>query len=103
MFPHVPTTRVCVTAMIVGVPVGTQRAWLSNNRSGCPFDRIRTEPMMNCAVTHGPLPAGGGGDAQPAITYGVGSVTVGIPDTITRGFTNVGCACPACEQSTVAP
>ncbi len=30
-------------------------------------------------------------------------MTVGIPDTITRGFTNVGCACPACEHITVAP
>jgi len=94
MFPHVPTTLVCVAAMMVGVPVGTQRAWLENSNSGCPLETIRTDPVMNCAVTQGPFAAGGGGNAQPAITYGADSVTVGIPDTTTRGFTTVGCACP---------
>ena len=30
-------------------------------------------------------------------------VTVGMPLTSTRGFGTVGCACPPCAQSTVAP
>jgi len=47
---------------------------------------------MNCAVTHGPLPAGGGGKAQPATTYGPVIVTVGCPITVTRGLGTVGCA-----------
>ncbi len=34
---------------------------------------------------------------------GAACVTIGCPPTFTRGFTAVGCACPACAQSTVAP
>src|SRR5262245_13439981 len=98
-----PVTRVCVTAMISGVPVGAQIAWLSSNNNGWPFEMTRVAAVTNCAVTHGPLAAGGGGSAQPATTYGVGSVTVGMPFTNTRGLGAVGCACPACEQSAVAP
>jgi len=78
-------------------------AWLSSNNSGCPFEVTLVAAVTNCAVTHGPLAAGGGGSAQPATTYGEAMVTVGCPLTSTRGFTTVGCACPACEQSTVAP
>src|SRR5262245_33841720 len=59
--------------------------------------------MMNCAVTHGPLPAGGGGNVQPATVYSVGSVMIGCPPTFTRGLGTVGCAWPACAHSTVAP
>jgi len=61
-------TRVCVAAIINGVPVGTHTAWLSNSSKGCPFDKMRVAELTNCAVTHGPLPAGGGGIAQPATT-----------------------------------
>ena len=66
---------------MVGVPVGVQIAWLSNSSSGKPLDVTRTDPMRNCAVTQGPLAAGGGGRAQPATTYGAESVMVGMPDT----------------------
>jgi hypothetical protein len=45
-----------------------QIAWLSNSRNGKPLEVTRTEPIMNCAVTHGPFPAGGGGMAHPATT-----------------------------------
>jgi hypothetical protein len=48
--------------------VGTQMAWLSNNKSGCPFEVTRVAALTNCAVTHGPFAGGGGGKAQPAIT-----------------------------------
>ena len=47
--------------------------------------------------------AGGGGRAQPATMCGEVSGMEGMPETVTRGLTSVGCACPACEQSTVAP
>jgi hypothetical protein len=85
------------------VPVGAQIAVLLNTSSGCPIEVTRAVPTTYCAVTHGPLPAGGGGNAQPATTYGVDRKTVGIDDTATRGFGAVGCACPACEQRIVAP
>jgi len=35
---------------------------------GTPWARTRSALVMNCAVTHGPLPLGGGGKAQPATT-----------------------------------
>jgi hypothetical protein len=66
-FAHMPVTRVCVTVISSGVPVGAQIAWLSNSSSGCPFDVTRTAPVIHCAVTHGPLPPGGT-KAQPAMT-----------------------------------
>jgi len=94
-------TRNCVTVGMRGVPVGAQIAWLSISSTGIPFDKTRVAPLTHCAVTQGP-PAGGG-NVQPAMTYGAGSVTMGWPLTNTRGFGAVGCACPACEQSTVAP
>jgi hypothetical protein len=74
--------------------VGVQIAWLVSNNSGWPSDVTRTEPVVNCAETHGPFPAVGGGNVQPATTYGAVSVTVGWPMTTTRGFGVVGCACP---------
>ena len=80
--------------MTSGVPVGAQIAWLSSNRSGCPLDVTRVAPVIHWAVTQGPLAAGGGGSVQPATTYGVASVTVGWPLTVTRGFGTVGCAWP---------
>jgi hypothetical protein len=83
--------------------VGAQMAWLSSKSSGTPFDKTRVAEVTHCAVTQGPLAAGGGGSVQPATTYGLARVTVGWPLTITRGLGTVGCACPACEQRTVAP
>jgi hypothetical protein len=74
---HIAVTRVCVTAMINGVPVGAQIAWLSSRSNGCPFESTRVAEVTNCAVTQGPFAAGGGGKAQPATTYGAAIVTVG--------------------------
>lgn len=71
--------------------------------SGWPSDVTRNAPTIHCAVTHGPLPADGGGMAQPATTHGVEMVATGIPLTDTRGLGTVGVAWPACAQSTVAP
>jgi hypothetical protein len=90
--PQVAVTRVWVTAMISGVPVGAQIAWLSSSKSGWPFDVTRNALVTHCAVTQGPLPAVGGGIAQPATTYGADTVTVGCPMTVTRGLGTVGCA-----------
>jgi hypothetical protein len=78
--------------MIRGVPVGTHTAWLSSNSSGWPFEVTRVEPVTNWAVTQGPFAAGGGGNEQPAMTYGLVIATVGWPLTSTRGFGTVGCA-----------
>ncbi len=64
--------RICVTAMINGVPVGAQIAWLLITNSGIPFDSTRVVPVNHVAVTQGPFAAMGGGSAQPAITYGGG-------------------------------
>jgi hypothetical protein len=41
-------------------------AWLSISSKGCPLEVIRVAAVINCAVTQGPLPAVGGGMAQPA-------------------------------------
>src|SRR5262249_22242743 len=95
--------RVCVTVMISGVPVGAQIAWLSSSSSGWAFEVTRVAAVIHCALTHGPFPATGGGKAQPATTYGATIVTVGCPDTVTRGFGAVGCAWPPCAHITVAP
>src|SRR5258706_7612237 len=95
--------RTCVPAIISGVPLGAQIAWLLCTSSGCPFESTRVVPASHWAVTHGPLAAGGGGRAQPATTYGGASVTVGWPLTSTRGFGTVGWAWPPCEHRTGAP
>src|SRR5271170_241031 len=100
---HVAVTRVCVTVISSGVPVGAQIAWLESTTSGWPLEVTRTVPTIHCAVTHGPLAAGGGGNAHPATTYGGGIVTVGCPITVTLGLGTVGCAWPPCEHITVAP
>jgi len=83
-------TRVCVTAMINGVPVGAQVDVLLCTTKGCPLDRTRVVPLDHSAVTHGPLPLGGGGSAQPATTYGGVINTVGMPFTNKRGLGAVG-------------
>ncbi len=48
-----------------GVPVGAQIAWLSSSTAGWPATKTRVAATTHCAVTHGPLPAGGT-KAQPA-------------------------------------
>lgn len=54
-----PVTRVCVTVIISGVPLGTQMAWLSSNRTGMPLEVILVAAVTQLAVTHGNgLPAG---------------------------------------------
>ena len=85
------------------MPVGTQMAWLSINSKGTPLEKIRVAEVIQVAVTHGPLPAMGGGIVQPATMYGLARVTVGCPPTDTRGLGTVGVACPPCEHRTVAP
>src|SRR3954462_2727304 len=96
-------TRICAATTISGVPVGTQMAWLSINRTGWPLERMRVEPVIHWAVTHGPFAIMGGGNKQPATTYGAVILTMGCPLTVTRGFGTVGCACPKWEQRTCAP
>jgi hypothetical protein len=86
-----------------GVPEGAQMAWLSINNNGTPPLVTRAAAETYCAVTQGPLPDGGGGKGQPATAYIVVSVTVGWPLTSTRGFGDVGVACPAWAHMTVAP
>jgi hypothetical protein len=41
-------------------------AWLSSKSNGWPLEVIRSALVTNCAETQGPLPFGGGGNAQPA-------------------------------------
>jgi hypothetical protein len=100
---YVAVARVWVPVMMSGVPVGAQMAWLANTSNGWPLEVTRVAAVTHCAVTQGPLAAGGGGRAHPATTYGVLIATVGCPLTVTRGFGTVGCACPPCAQSTCAP
>jgi hypothetical protein len=86
-----------------GVPVGAQTAWLSINNSGWPLLVTRTADVTYCAVTQGPFAVGGGGSVHPATPYGLVIATVGMPLTSTRGFGDIGVACPAWAQVTVAP
>jgi hypothetical protein len=74
---YVAVARVWVTVISNGVPEGAQMAWLLSTTSGWPFEVTRVDPTVHCAVTHGPLAAGGGGRAHPATTYGAAIVTVG--------------------------
>ena len=92
-----------MTRIKSGVAVGAQSDMLLCTTSGCPFDKTRTVPVSHCAVTQGPFAAGGGGNAQPATTYGAVVNTVGCPLTMTRGLGTVGWACPPWEQVTIAP
>src|SRR6185312_7772690 len=101
--PHIAVTRAWLATISSGVPVGAQIAWLSNSSSGWPLEVTRVAAVTNCALTHGPFAAGGGGSAQPATSHGAGIVTLGWPLTVTRGFGAVACAWPPCEQSTLAP
>ena len=99
---QVPITRICVAITFSGVPVGAQMAWVVWRSTGAPPAKTRIAPTTHCAVTHGPLPAGGT-NGQPTIAYGVGCVTMGCPPTMTRGLGMVGCACPPCMHITAAP
>jgi hypothetical protein len=63
---YIPLARGWVKTTNRGVPVGAQMAWLSNNSRGTPFENTRLAPVIHWAVTHGPLPAVGGGMVQPA-------------------------------------
>jgi hypothetical protein len=76
MVAHIALTRVWVTAMINGVPVGAQIAWLLCTTSGSPLDVTRVVPVIHCPLTHGPLAMGCDGSEQPTTTYGVLSSTV---------------------------
>ena len=69
-------------------------AWLSSNKTGMPFDKIRVEPVTQLAVTHG-LGAPETLNGHPATTYGAGCITMGWPLTNTLGLVTVGWACPA--------
>ena len=76
-------------------------AWLSCSSTGTPRARTRVAAVIHWALTQGPLAPGG--RAQPATVYGFGWVVIGWPPTLTRGFDTIGCACPVCMHSTVAP
>jgi hypothetical protein len=65
---HIPFTRIWVTTMLSGVPVGAQIAWLSCNNTGMPPARTRVAAVTHWAVTQGPLAPGGGGNVHPATT-----------------------------------
>ena len=66
--------------------------------TGVPPASTRTAPVIHCPVTHGGF--GEPVSAQPAITYGDASVTIGCPDSNTRGNGAAGVACPACVHMT---
>ena len=68
-----------------------------------PLALTRRAPVTHCAVTHGPLPAVGGGSVQPAMVYGADWPTAIWPPTFTRGSVTLGWACPVWLHSTVAP
>ena len=73
---YIPVTLVCVTVIISGVPLGTQMAWLSNNKTGNPLDVMRVAAVTQFAVTQGD----GAPEilkAHPATTKGAGKVTIG--------------------------
>jgi hypothetical protein len=89
---QVAVTRVWVWIIIAGVPVGMQVAWLLWISSGCPFESTRVVPVVHCAVTHGPLPFGGGGKVHPEIVNGAVCATVAMPPTVTRWLVTVGWA-----------
>jgi hypothetical protein len=61
----------------------------------------RAVPMIHCAVAHGgePLPL----SPHAATEYGDDNVTIGWPETVTRGNGVIGTACPPCMQITDAP
>jgi hypothetical protein len=88
---QLPFTRTWVTAMISGVPVGAQIAWLSRRTTGTPPAVTRVAAVTHCAVTQGPLPPGGT-KAHPATVYGAACVATGCPPTVTRGNGEVGSA-----------
>lgn len=83
---------------VAGTPVGVQVAWLSINNTGTPPANTRVALVVNCAMRQGPFDPLGGGFGQPATTYCVGSVVAGWPVSSTRGFGEVGVACPPCEH-----
>jgi hypothetical protein len=72
---------------------------------GWPIDFTLTVIVggRNVAVMHGvgPGPAGGGtAIAQPAIIKGAEAIGTGVPLSFTRGFGEVGVACPPCMHIT---
>src|SRR5664280_200673 len=75
-----------------GVPVGTQRPVPPMIASGCPIEVTLTVPTVNWPLTHGPLPAVGGGKVQALTRYGEVISTVGWADTTTRRLGIVGWA-----------
>src|SRR5690606_21825810 len=100
---YMPVTRACVTVIMSGVPLGVQIAWLSNSKTGIPLEVIRLAAVTHCAVIHGKGLPPGVVKGQPAIVYGIGCNTIGCLLTKTLGLGEVGCACPECAHSTVAP
>jgi hypothetical protein len=65
---QIALARVWVAAIMSGVPVGAQMAWLLCTRRGWPFEVTLVLPVSHWAETQGPLPAVGGGNVQPAMT-----------------------------------
>src|SRR5260370_41485377 len=101
---HVPVTRVWVVSGISGVPFGEQTDVPSRRTTGDPIEVTRMAPVVHWAVTQGgEAPDVMAGNVHPATAYGPGTVTTGIPITVTLGLTTVGWADPACAHSTTAP
>jgi len=71
-----PATLVCVAMIISGVPFGMQTAWLSISKTGIPSDNMRVAAVTHCAEVHG-LGTPATLNGQPAITQGIGCITIG--------------------------
>jgi len=86
------------------VPFGVQTDVLSRRTTGDPIDVTRVAPVVHCAMTQGGQPPDViAGNVHPATAYGTGTVTMGIPVTVTLGLAAVGSADPAWAHSTTAP
>jgi len=81
----------------------TQVDTLSKSKTGIPIEVTRTAAVTQVANTQGPLPAGGGGIAHPATTWGEDWIAMGMPETVTRGSGTIGMAFPPCMHKTSAP
>ncbi|MGD2157013.1 MAG: hypothetical protein PVG32_09090 [Anaerolineales bacterium] len=64
---HCPLTRICVTRIFNGVPLGVQIAWLSCSSTGWPLALTRVAAVTHVAVTQGV--------GAPPVTYGQPATT----------------------------
>jgi len=99
---YIPFTRACGFTTMSGVPVGMHDATPSCNNTGTLLDLTRNAEVVNIAVKHGPLPAGGGGKAHPLISYIDVATQIPIPEILTRDDTISGDAVPPCAHVMIA-